>query len=325
VLLVSAAGCARLPAHPANVSLEDAHNNGYRLAFSSTSDTLASAGSEGRVRLWQLPQANELAAWQAHDGSIHGLVFLEHDHALLSAGYDRTLALWERDGRLRLRRDTPSSITDLAADEAAGLVVTGHTDGVVRVWSLPQLQLRTEQRLHHGTVRAVDYHHGTRRYASSGRDGRVLVWRDGETPVELASPPSDAHDLAFAPDGRTLTGSGWFSLFRWRLDDSRALAILPTEHHGLIKSIQYTRDGRSIASISRDTDSAVDLLDAATGAVTRRFQPHELCGSYVLLSPDQRYLASTSDDASVHVWDLAHLIPVEPQMNTDTQPIANSR
>jgi WD40 repeat protein len=53
----------------------------------------------------------------------------------------------------------------------------------------------------------------------------------------------------------------------------------------------------------------VYLLDAQTGAVLQRFQAHELCGSFVRLSPDGRYLASTSDDSNVHVWDLQHLLP----------------
>ncbi|HSW52102.1 MAG TPA: WD40 repeat domain-containing protein, partial [Sulfuricaulis sp.] len=45
------------------------------------------------------------------------------------------------------------------------------------------------------------------------------------------------------------------------------------------------------------------------GEVARRFQSHELCGTVVLLSPDGRYLASTSDDANIHLWDLRNLLP----------------
>jgi len=43
--------------------------------------------------------------------------------------------------------------------------------------------------------------------------------------------------------------------------------------------------------------------------VLKRFQPHELCGSFVRLSSDGRYLASTSDDASVYIWDLQYPLP----------------
>lgn len=307
LLALFSGGCAHQPAHPPNVALEDAHTLGQRLAFNQSSDILASAGSEGRIRLWRLPEGKSLSSWKAHDGSIYGLLFLDRDQLLLSAGHDGTIALWENNGQLRLRRPTPSPITDLSGDREAGLVVTGHADGTTRVWSLPQLEPVAVYRLHRGAVLAVDFHAGTQRYAASGRDGRVFIWRANEAPRELSPSPGNAHHLAFSPDGQTLTGGGWFRLYRWSLNGEPTLAVLPTEHHGLIKSIQYTRDGNHLATISRETDSAVDLLDARTGSVTRRFRPHDLCGAYLRLSPNERFLATTSDDASVRIWDLQRL------------------
>ena len=204
--------------------------------------------------------------------------------------------------------DTPSPITDMAMDEATALVLTGHADGHVRLWRLADFSLVRDLPLHRGAVRAVAYHPPTRQLASSGTDGRVFHWHLEEQPRPLPFPPTDAQDLAFAPDGKFLMGSGWFKLFRWRLADA-SLTILPTEHHGIVKSISFNRDGRSLASIGRQTDSAVYLLDAQTGNVLKRFQPHELCGTAVRLSPDGRYLASTSDDANIHLWDLQNLLP----------------
>lgn len=302
------AGCAT-PTVPPNVALEDVHNNGYALAFDSRSSTLASGGSEGRIRLWQLPEGREIAGWKAHTGSVQGMQFLDQDRELLSAAYDGTIALWTRDGRLVKRLVTPSPVTDMVADETAGLIVTGHRDGHVRLWRLGDFSLIGDLPLHRGAVRAVALRARDRQLASSGKDGRVFYWHLGDnTRAALPAPPTDAWSLAFAPDGTVLMGGGWFKLFRWRLADG-SLQVLPTPHHGLVKSISYSRDGRRLATIGRQTDSSVYLLDAQTGAVIERFQPHELCGTYILLSPDGRYLASTSDDASVHIWDLQHPLP----------------
>jgi WD40 repeat protein len=170
------------------------------------------------------------------------------------------------------------------------------------------LSPREDLALHRAAVHAVAWHAPSRRLASSGADGKVYVVRQGEAPAPLVAAPTDAHDLAFSPDGRWLMGSGWFRLFQWNLKDA-SLKILRTEHHGLIRSIQYSRDGRRFFTISRQTDSAVAILDAQTGAVIQRFQPHDLCGTHVRLSPDERFLATTSDDAGVRFWDLAHLLP----------------
>ena len=310
-------GCASTPGVPANVILRDVHNNGYALAFDNASQTFASGGSEGCIRLWALPDGKEIAGWMAHDGSLQGLYFLNHDREILSAGYDGVLARWTLAGTLLKSLDTPAPITDMDADETTALVVTGHRDGHVRLWRLNDFALLQDLPLHRGAVRAVAYHPATRQLASGGTDGRVFHWRLGEQPHPLPVPPTDAQDLAFAPDGGVLMGSGWFNLFRWRLADE-SLTILPTEHHGIIKSIGFERDGRRLVSISRQTDSAVYLLDTETGKVVRRFQPHELCGSAVRLSPDGRYLASTSDDANIHLWDLQHLLPESVFYNSGT-------
>jgi WD40 repeat protein len=48
----------------------------------------------------------------------------------------------------------------------------------------------------------------------------------------------------------------------------------------------------------------VYLLNPDTGRSLAEFQSHDLCGAWVSLSRDGRYLATTSDDASVHIWDL---------------------
>lgn len=310
-------GCASLPRIPANVILHDAHNNGYALAFDGESKTLASGGSEGRIRVWSLPEGKELSGWAAHQGSLQGLQFLNHNREILSAGYDGVLARWTRDGALLKRLATPSPITSMVADETMALVVTGHGDGHVRLWSLTDFSLLRDLPLHRGAVRAVAWHAPTRQLASSGTDGQVFHWALAGQPRALASPPTDAQDLAFTPDGDFLVGSGWFNLFRWRLADA-ALTVLPTAHHGIVKSISFDHDGQRLASIGRQTDSAVYLLDAQTGEVRQRFQPHELCGTVVRLSPDGRYLASTSDDANIHLWDLRNLLPERVFYNNGT-------
>ena len=302
-LLPVLSACASSGTAP-NVIVDSAHyNQGHVLAFADATDVLASGGSDGFIRLWRLPDGAPVAGWRAHGESVYGLAFLQHDRALLSAGYDGRLAVWRRDGRLERERITPSPITAFAVDEPRDIVLTGHEDGRVRQWRLTDLALAAEWTLHRDYVRAVTLHRATDRFASSGADGQVFVWRAHEPPRALAAPPTDARDLVFMPDGGHLLGGGWFKLFRWEVA-SGALKVLPTEHGGIIVSLHLGADGRTLASISRQLDSAVYFLDPETGATVRRFQRHELCGEHVRLSANGRYLATTADDSSVRIWDL---------------------
>ncbi len=205
------------------------------------------------------------------------------------------------DGQLLEQLETPAAITHMVADSGTDRLLTGHADGSVRLWRATDFTLLQEQQLHRGAVKAVAIAPGAAHYASSSSDGSVVLWSEGAMRRQLDAPPADAWTLAFSPDGKTLSGGSWFRLYRWNLADG-TLTTIATEHYGIIKSIQYINDGNELASISRQTDSSVYFLDAESGEVQRRFQRHDLCGADIAVSADGRYLATTSDDASVRFW-----------------------
>jgi WD40 repeat protein len=304
LLVLMLTACAGQPVAVApDVVHARAHNGGSTVGFSQGGDLLASGGWEGRVILWRLPGGEPIYRWQAHQDSVNGVVFTDNDRHVVTAGYDGWLAEWTTGGAALRRVMTPAPITCMAASTRGDRLITGHNDGSVRIWRMHDLSLLEERRLHRGNVKAVAVEATGGHYASSGTDGAVYLWTGDGVATKLESPPTDAWALAFSPDGRRLYGGGWFRLFRWNLSDG-VLVSLPTEHHGIIKSIQFTAGGGELATISRQTDSAVLFLDPVTGAVTRRFQQHELCGASIAVSPGGRYLATTSDDASVRIWVL---------------------
>jgi len=296
------AACASLQPEESPLVIKDkAHSGGSVVAFSQSGELLASGGWEGTVRLWQLPEGREIRHWPAHSDSVNGIAFLDDDRQIITAGYDGLLARRAVNGGLLEQLETPSGITHMIADTDADRLVTGHSDGSVRLWKATDFTLLKEQQLHKGAIKAVAIAPGAARYASSSADGTVVLWTEDGSIRQLDTPPADAWTLAFSPDGQTLSGGTWFRLYQWDLD-SGALTTIATEHHGIIKSIEYIDNGNALASISRQTDSAVYFLDAETGEVKRRFQRHDLCGGDITVSPDGRYLATTSDDSSVRFW-----------------------
>ena len=302
------AGCVTLPpAIPPNVVIPEAHAEGYVLDFSPDGTVLASGGASS-IRLWRMPQGAAIAGWRAHNGVLRGLVFVEHGDVLISAAEDGTLARWTLDGQLLIRQTSPSPINDMAHDEAGERIFTAHDDGTVRTWSTRDLALLAAEKRHPDDVDTVAWNGPTRQLATAGEEGEVIVAREGGPLRHLQRAPVDTIDLAFSPDGRVLVGGAWFDLYRWDLPDGR-LRVLPTEHHGSIRSVEFTGDGRELVTISREFDSAVLILNPETGETLTRLQSHYLCGAYVRLTQDGRYLATTSDDASIRIWDLRSLLP----------------
>ena len=297
------ASCSSQPRQPADVIVEDAHGGGSALAFAPDSRLLASGGWSGQLKLWRVPGLEPVFGWKAHEGQVTGVGFLGSGDRLLSAGYDGRIVEWSLRGEPRRQAKAEREITAFAIDEAADLLVTGHRGGWVIQWGLTGLGVQRSLRPHRGAVRAVAIRPGGGGFASSGTDGRVFFWEAGAEPKELTGQASDARTLAFSPDARLLYGAGWFQVFRWDPGEGTGEA-LATEHLGIINSITFSGDGAYLASISRQTDSAVLFQDPETGRTLHRFQSHDLCGAVVSLSRDGRYLATTSDDASIRLWRL---------------------
>lgn len=292
--------CQSQPERKADVIISDAHGGGSVLATSPDSELVASGGWAGRIKLWHLGDGRRLGGWHAHPGGVTGLVFVDDGRHLLSSGFDGRIAIWSRQGKLIRQWDTGDPITAMAASADRSTIVTGHRDGSVHVWQTDGQHIAGWPQLHSDYVCALVI--DGPQLASSDGDGSVYAWRLDQQPRHLADPPSDARTLLFTDDGKTLLGAGWFRLFRWRLDDSTVQTI-PTEHRGIINDLALLPDGR-LASISRQTDSAVLILDIESGQTLERLQQHDLCGTSVSPSPDGRFLTTSSDDATVRIWQM---------------------
>ena len=282
--------------------VDDSTHRGVEvLAFDAESTTLASGGWDGRIALWTLGGERPERVWQAHDGSAQGVAF--SGEQLISGGQDGRLTLWDRDGQARQSVDTGSGIAHVMV--LNGRVVTGHYDGSVRAWTLPELDLRMHLELHDGEVvaaLAVDALSG--RIASSGYGGRVFLIDDATHYRELERPPTDAVSLSFVPGGDALYGGGWTRLYRWDVG-AKTFESISTPHWGDIAGLQYLPREKVLASISRINDSSVFFLDPVTGESVRHFQRQSICGSAIQVSTDERYLAATGDDGIVRIWDLS--------------------
>jgi WD40 repeat protein len=287
----------------------DVHNGGSQLAFNRRETLLASGGWEGKVALFDVRKKKFKRSWVAHTDQVNGLYFYGRFRPrLISAGYDGYLKKWKLSGKLVKKVHAGSPITSMAVSKRRRRLVTGHKNGSVKVWHLRSLRLLHSVRKHRRSVRAVAISDRTKKIASSAHDGRVYVWNEGRRPVRpLPRAPSDARSLIFDKKSRYLIGSGWFKLFRWQLKD-RSLRVVKTEHRGIIKSIDLIKSSNLLATISRQTDSSVYLVHQKTGATVHRLQKHELCGSFIRVSPRGRWVATTSDDASVRIWNLREII-----------------
>ncbi|MDX2474964.1 MAG: WD40 repeat domain-containing protein, partial [Candidatus Krumholzibacteria bacterium] len=197
-----------------------AHQNRITsLAFSAGAGSkLASASADGVVRLWNVDLAQEIGATTTgHDGAVPGLVFSPNGSSLVSAGFDRTLRMWDM------------------GLEPVGEAFTGHEG---RVWDAvfnadgSQLTSVSSD----GTVR--------RWYVSSGEQiGKPLI-RSTEQWVGPA---------AFSPDGaRLVTATSDGTLRLWDVASGQEIGVPLVGHGSEVTGMAFSQKAALLASASSD-------------------------------------------------------------------------
>jgi WD40 repeat protein len=294
--------CTPLAMQAPDIDLAAVHESGaHRIDFDPGGRLLASGGYRGDVAVWSLVDGKRVVSIEAHGTRITGLHWLD-EQGLLST--DRAGEVSVHDpgsGRLLFQTRLDGVINTAIAPDRSWLAIL--TDTAVLRLGLPSLTVVQTRALSARPISvAVDA--AGQRIAISTEDGEVWLL-DATLSVQsrLPAPSTDANDLVFSPDGQSLLAGGWFRLLHWNLV-SGALHEYPTEHLGKVNSVDISPDGHQWISLGRDTDSRFQLYDARTHAVSRRFQVHGLCGQRARFGPNGRYVASSSDDGSIHIYDL---------------------
>ncbi|KAL4873216.1 hypothetical protein BDV12DRAFT_98835 [Aspergillus spectabilis] len=96
---------------------------------------LASGSEEGKVRIWDLNKKKSIASLDSHVSVVRSLSYSPTENALLSAGRDKTVIVWDMR-TFKTRRIIPVLESAEAASFVAegGLCLVGGENGRLRVW-----------------------------------------------------------------------------------------------------------------------------------------------------------------------------------------------
>ncbi|MFI5461086.1 MAG: c-type cytochrome domain-containing protein, partial [Isosphaerales bacterium] len=172
--------------------------------------TLATAGYDKQVLIWDLATGKVVRSLKDHSDSVYGLAFARDGKTLASCAADRTVKLWDWTTGKRtvsLSESTAELYAVVFTPDGSRLLAAG-VDRSIRIWRVAGGEVRLERSAfaHDAPIVRLAVSADGTRLASSAEDRTVRLWKlDTLTPLEsIPAQPDWVQALAFSPDGRRL-------------------------------------------------------------------------------------------------------------------------
>ncbi|MBE9185932.1 NACHT domain-containing protein [Microcoleus sp. LEGE 07076] len=277
----------------------------FAVAFSPDGKLLATGGSDGVVRCWEVTSGKELLTCKGHCNLVVSVAFSPDGKTLASGSSDRTVKLWDcRSGEcLQTCQGHSDWVRSVAFSPDGKTLASGSNDRTVKLWDCHSGECLQTWQGHSDWIRVIAFSPDGRTLASGSDDRTVKLWdcHSGECLQTWQGHSDWVNSVAFSPDGKTLaSGSSDRAIKLWDCHSGECLQTWQG-HSDLVRSVAFSPDGKTLASGSND--STVKLWDCCSGECLQTWQGHSNWIRSIAFSPNGQILASGSNDRTVKLWD----------------------
>ncbi len=276
------------------------------ISFAPDGGTLASAGQDKMVRLWDPRTGKEKGRLPDGEKALRSVVFSPDGSLLAALREDGSLRVWKTGSgeELSAFREHGAGLNSFAFSPDGKTLAAGAEDQTIRLWDVGTGRENFSLRGHEGTVLSVAFSPAGNFLASGGEDESVRLWdlSSGKEKAKWKDHTDSVRIVSFSPDGKFLASAGKDNLIQLREVSTGTLRQTIAGHENGITSISFSRDGTLFATGSWDTK--VRLFEIEAGREIARVTGHEEAVLSVRFSPDGKRLASAGVDGSIRLWDI---------------------
>lgn len=320
------------------------------IAFAPDGGTLASAGADGAVVLWDTGAGRVLGTLAGTPVGANAVAFNLRGDMLATAGDDAQVRLWDPASRRPLGAPLAGAQQPLRAlafaPDGSSLAAGGGGEvvrwGELVVWNLadrghPRVPAdAAAATVHAQPITAVAYSPDGRTLASASADG-VLVLRDAANlQVKRQAEGYPFTSIAFSRDGSILASGGHsrigtrsivklpYGLVAWDMASGSPHPIAPPQEADDIGSVAFG-EGRLLATGGLDGQLSLWTGVGQEQAASQRLPGHRVNLTSVQFSPDSRRLASADAEGRLILRDLDQGAPLQRVLSESTGQAAAGR
>ena len=308
-----------------------------QLAFSPSSQLLASVSADGTLKLWDVATRQQIGG-RALSGAVGGGILSKN--SIMFSPDGATLAVIDTVGDVQLwhvavRRPTGNSIsasipgatyTSLIRN-ADAIAIAFSPDGqtlatisggnTIRLWNVAtQRSIGNQIGTSSTRLDNVAFSPDGKILATAGDDGTIRLW-DVATSLPIGNALAarmgsgieiTTGSVAFSPDGKKLVSLSETGVVRlWDVTTHRQIANRINASVGQIGSVSFSPEDMALATAG--SNGAVQLWDMATGKpIGNSFNSRAGSINCVGFSPDGKTLATANYDGTIRLWSTARLM-----------------
>jgi len=292
------------------------HTGTYGLAFCPNNETLASAGDENSICLWDLRTGKEIHRFRLD--SAFCVAYSPDGRKLAGGGWNGEIIVWDVASKTELYRFSghKAQVCSVAFSPRGNLLASASVDGTARVWDLSSGKELWRFQDHKGHVRSVAFSPDDKILATGGDDGTIRLWEmsTGKETRQFRIHSGQPLSLFFSADGKTVASSGVGNIptgpgeiNTWQVASGKNLSKVEEKDHWF--SAVLSPDGKTVA-LQRARGKGVELVLAATGEKVAELNtgPSLVCA--IVFSANGKLLATTGLGSAIRIWDIATAKPI---------------